>query len=213
MIECSRCKNSKEIKEFYKDKTSKNGLQGYCKECSKINSTKQRKDNPLIIKEYYKKFKTKNPEYHINNSIIWRKKNKKYSSIYSKNRKQIDPEFRLSEHLRTRINIKFNKFIKLNKDSLKIIDLLGCSLNEYKQHIESQFKPEMNWSNQGKIWEIDHIIPISKFDLTNQNEQKKAFHYTNTQPLFKTTQIAKQLGYNEIGNRNKLKTKYNNDRI
>jgi len=71
----------------------------------------------------------------------------------------------------------------------------------------------MNWSNQGKIWEIDHIIPISKFDLTNQNEQKKAFHYTNTQPLFKTTQIAKQLGYNEIGNRNKLKTKYNNDRI
>lgn len=42
---------------------------------------------------------------------------------------------------------------------------------------------EMNWNNHGEVWEIDHIIPCSNFDLTKEEEQKKCFHYLNTQPL------------------------------
>jgi hypothetical protein len=85
-----------------------------------------------------------------------------------------------------------------------VIDLLGCSVEECKQHLEFQFKPEMNWNNYGNIWEIDHIKPCSNFDLTNTEQQKQCFHYTNLQPLFKTSGIAKNFGYiDEIGNRNK----------
>lgn len=62
----------------------------------------------------------------------------------------------------------------------------------------------MNWDNHGEIWEIDHIKPCDSFNLTDIEQQKQCFHYTNTQPLFKTTDIAGSFGYNdEIGNRNK----------
>ena len=72
--------------------------------------------------------------------------------------------------------------------------------------MELQFKPEKNWDNHGQIWEIDHIIGCCNFDLTNPDQQKQCFHYTNLQPLFKTSGIAKNFGYiDEIGNRNKNK--------
>jgi hypothetical protein len=62
----------------------------------------------------------------------------------------------------------------------------------------------MNWENQGMVWEMDHIKPCDSFNLGILEEQYKCFHYTNIQPLFKTTEIAEQNGYkNEIGNRNK----------
>ena len=41
----------------------------------------------------------------------------------------------------------------------------------------------MNWSNHGSYWEIDHIIPCDSFDLTDIEQQKQCFHYTNLQPL------------------------------
>lgn len=56
--------------------------------------------------------------------------------------------------------------------------------------MEKQFQPWMNWENYGKYngeyffgWDVDHIRPISSFDLTDPEQQKKAFHYTNLQPL------------------------------
>jgi hypothetical protein len=62
----------------------------------------------------------------------------------------------------------------------------------------------MSWENWGVVWEIDHKQPISSFDLTQEENIYKAFNYQNTQPLFKTTEIAENFGYiNQIGNRNK----------
>lgn len=94
----------------------------------------------------------------------------------------------------------------MNKEetkSTKSFNLLGCLIEECKKHLEVQFKPEMNWNNHGMIWEIDHIKSCSSFDLTDIEQQKQYFHYTNLQPLFKTTEIAESFGYNELGNRNK----------
>ena len=48
----------------------------------------------------------------------------------------------------------------------------------------------MNWENYGK-WHIDHIKPISKFDMTDQEEQKKCFHWSNLQPLWAEENISK----------------------
>jgi len=77
--------------------------------------------------------------------------------------------------------------------------------------LEQRFKLEMTWENHGILWEIDHIKACSNFDLTKLEEQKQCFHYTNLQPLFKTTEIAEQHGYtNEIGNRNKGNKPHNN---
>jgi hypothetical protein len=98
------------------------------------------------------------------------------------------------------MGFKKKKTDKITKTEL----LLGCSFNDCKQYLEQQFKPEMNWGNHGIIWEIDHIKPCDSFDLTDIEQQKQCFHYSNLQPLFKTTEIANVLGYNEVGNRNKL---------
>jgi DNA/RNA endonuclease G (NUC1) len=68
---------------------------------------------------------------------------------------------------------------------MKSRELIGCSPSELKQYIEKQFKLGMTWENY-KLhgWEVDHIVPCDSFDLTNVEEQKKCFHYTNLQPLW-----------------------------
>jgi hypothetical protein len=62
--------------------------------------------------------------------------------------------------------------------------LLGCSIEEFKEHIEKKFKKGMTWNNYGE-WELDHIKPCCSFDLTDLEQQKLCFHYTNIQPLWK----------------------------
>lgn len=61
--------------------------------------------------------------------------------------------------------------------------LLGCNLDFFRKHIESQFSSKMNWGNYGRVWHLDHIIPCAKFDLTKDNELRKCFHYNNYRPL------------------------------
>lgn len=64
------------------------------------------------------------------------------------------------------------------------MEFLGCSVDFFKAYLAVRFKPGMTWENMSE-WEIDHITPISRFDLTNEHEVKKAFHFTNCQPLWK----------------------------
>jgi hypothetical protein len=65
------------------------------------------------------------------------------------------------------------------------VENLGCSISEAKQYLESLFLEGMSWNNHGlRGWHIDHIIPCHSFDLTNPEERKKCFHYTNLQPLW-----------------------------
>lgn len=61
--------------------------------------------------------------------------------------------------------------------------LIGCTLDEFRLHIEKQFTPKMSWKNYGKYWHLDHIVPCAKFDLTRHEQKKICFHYTNYRPL------------------------------
>jgi len=70
------------------------------------------------------------------------------------------------------------------------IKLIGCDVKELKSHLEKQFTDGMNWENYGK-WHIDHIIPCASFDLTDPQQQKKYFHYSNLQPLWAVDNIRK----------------------
>lgn len=86
---------------------------------------------------------------------------------------------RLIHSLRTRIG----QFIS-NK-SKPTAKLLGCSQEEFLRYLESKFKPGMTWSNYGrKGWHLDHIIPLSAFDLTDSHQLEQACHYSNIQPLW-----------------------------
>ncbi len=63
--------------------------------------------------------------------------------------------------------------------------LLGCSANEAKLYLESKFKLNMTWNNYGTRWDIDHIVSLASFDLSDPEQLKKACHHTNLQPLWK----------------------------
>lgn len=69
------------------------------------------------------------------------------------------------------------------------IEYLGCTIEEFKEHITKQFKEGMDWNNYGE-WEIDHIIPI-KYNEPTLEEVIERLHYTNTQPLWKPENAAK----------------------
>jgi hypothetical protein len=73
----------------------------------------------------------------------------------------------------------------------KTIELLGCSYNEYVSYLESKFEPWMTWENYGRLWHIDHIVPVASFDLSQYTERCKCFHFTNTQPLEAKANIRK----------------------
>lgn len=67
--------------------------------------------------------------------------------------------------------------------SLKIQEIVGCSPEQLRIHLESQFLPWMTWSNHGEKWHIDHEIPCRAFDLTDPEQAKRCFHYSNLRPL------------------------------
>ncbi len=95
-------------------------------------------------------------------------------------RRATNPVERIKESCRARVYFILKKagIPKFNHT----FEIIGCTPDFFKAHIESQFEPWMSWDNYGE-WEIDHIIPISKFNLADESELFKAFHYSNCQPL------------------------------
>ena len=80
--------------------------------------------------------------------------------------------------------------------SAATLELLGCSVEELKKHLENQFIKGMTWNNYGLHgWHIDHIKPCASFDLTKEEEQRKCFHYTNLQPLWAKDNLSKSNKY------------------
>lgn len=66
------------------------------------------------------------------------------------------------------------------------VKIVGCELGFLKQYLEEKFRDGMTWANHGALWEIDHIKACARFDLTDPEQQKLCFHYTNLQPLLET---------------------------
>jgi len=101
--------------------------------------------------------------------------------------KQYHRQYEGSEYLKARKAISNNIYASLKVKSVKKLnrtnEYLGCTIQEFKDYMEKLFSEGMSWDNHGK-WHIDHIRPISWFDLTKEEEIFKAFNYTNCQPLW-----------------------------
>lgn len=225
---CTKCNQIKILNDFPKDKYAKSGYSGRCKVCKRSLVKEYYIQNPEVQKNRVKEWNIRNPEkvkQHQLNSLEYQKQyyleNKEHINVkskeYHKHRREKNPGeyYHKGEWIKTKPKLdklerrlvntfrdKIRRGLKLDRKSS--LELLGCSFEELKTHLQNQFYPEMNWDNWGKIWEIDHIVGCVNFNLFNLNELNKCFHYTNLRPLFKTTDIAKSLGYMDVeGNRNR----------
>ena len=207
MKTCSKCKIEKEFSEFHKSKSEKSGYYSCCKSCKKAY-----RDRPEVKerasawnKEHHAKPEVKErrkiylEKYYLVPSNKERKsiKQKEYESRPNTKKKnqvrhiekmESDITYKLNHLLRDR----FNKAIKNNSKSGSAVSDLGCSIKFLKNYLESKFQDDMSWENHGiHGWHIDHIIPLSSFDLTDREQFLKAVHYTNLQPLWALDNLSK----------------------
>lgn len=135
------------------------------------------KKNRSKVYERYKKWRDKN-----------REKIKERTREWHKNRAESDPHYRIAACLRANVRGALKKAGVWKSE--RTATLVGCSVVFLKGYLEAKFKPGMHWGLKGKI-HIDHIRPISSFDLTDIEQQKICFHYTNLQPLWWDENIRK----------------------
>lgn len=168
---------------------SKYGIKSYCKKCG----------NKKALERYYKNREhnlLKQKEWHYSNREKRTKQLREYSYSHRDNRNKYlaikmkqDGQFKIRKNIRDRMR----SAMKGKSKSKNTMELLGCTIEELKTHLEKQFTHGMNWDNYGKKgWHIDHILPCASFDLTDPEQQRKCFHYTNLQPLWATDNYKKK---------------------
>lgn len=187
---CTQCNLHKSVEDFHI--YPKNGKpRAECKEChSKRHKLKYLKNkDKILIKN--SEWRSQNKERMTELMAKWRFENPdKNAKLVKKQREKDaqDPLKRLAKCLRQRLLYGLQGKTK----NLKSLEYLGCSIEELKEHLEKQFTEGMSWENRGiKGWEIDHIVPVSQFDLSNEDDIHKCCHYTNLQPLWKIDNLKK----------------------
>ena len=177
-----RASHKEQAREYFQSYYKENkehliGYQGSYREQNREKTTEYRKS-------YYDSHKAEHRERQAaydsaNADILREKRNARYHN---------DILFRLSCSLRSRMSSALRK----NTKAGSTVRDLGCTILELKQYLESKFHPGMTWENHSKYgWHIDHIIPLSSFDLTDREQFLKACHYTNLQPLWAEENLRK----------------------
>ena len=198
---CRVC-NLKHRKEYKKANSEK------LKEQDKL----YRLNNSEKLKEQDKLYRLNNKEKIKEYFIINKEKRKEYHKTYALNNKEKAKQYRLNN--KEKINLYYKKYRKEKKitkplfklrcdissniqqaikrqgytKKTKTYEILGCSFEEFKMHLERQFTEGMNWENQGQ-WHLDHIYPVSL--AKDEDELIKLNHYTNFQPLWAFDNLSK----------------------
>lgn len=108
-----------------------------------------------------------------------------------KKKKRQNIQFRIASLVRRRMLLALKNPRYKSAPSEK---LLGCSFANYKCYLESLWLPGMTWDNHGKgngHWHVDHIRPCAAFDLTQPEQQRQCFHFSNTRPLWEEDNLTK----------------------
>ena len=178
------------------------------KEKSKASWKAYYEKNKITLAEKKSEYKRKNYDAIQNRRALYRLNNKEKLAADSARRRAENPEniaesrrrYRknrpgreyqltkqrpsalLSKRIRTRLYL-----IVKGKKLGSAVKALGCTSDQLKEYLESQFQPGMTWENWGKgkgCWNIDHIVPLARFDLTNEQHFVLANYYMNLQPLW-----------------------------
>jgi hypothetical protein len=204
---CNQCNETKNVDNFSINKTLKNGNIVYkskCKECRCLNEKNKRLLNLEKYKEKDKKYYDTHKEAKLKSSKNYNEKNKeelqiKKKEYYNKN-KEIIKEYhnnnKEKRNIRLRNRTKTDKLYAItcslrtrlyetikNKDNMSYSKIIKTSTENLINWFDYQFNENMNWDNYGKYWNIDHVIPMSYFNLENKLDRDICLHWTNLRPL------------------------------
>jgi hypothetical protein len=225
MKTCKQCLIEKDVSLFPKWKNTCRKCmnlyaQNYNKKYYALNSEKIKAQTKAYANSNIEKVKSRKHDYYKKNknhilaktkkwSIVnpnkiktikqkYKQTHKKETNAYEKSKRNHDLLYKLKSNLRNRINYACKHLnTKKNKHT---VELIGCSIQELKYHLEKQFSKDMSWNNYGKGgWDIDHIIPLAS--AKTKEEIFKLCHYTNLQPLWHLDNLrkgAKILGISTI---------------
>ncbi len=209
---CKKCHVLKPLEEFSKDKSCKFGRKAQCKCCVAIHYAENKEE----IAAYQAIYRAgENKEEKCTKQAIYYAENKeekcaKQAIHYAEHREEIaaknaTPEAKAIANARHKERKVTNPLYKLRcnmstliattlkrgnfKKTSKTANILGCSFEEFQIHIESQFQPNMTWSNQGE-WHIDHFFPVSW--ATNEAQTLFLNQYTNLRPLWAVDNLFKK---------------------
>lgn len=186
---CTKCNCEKSITQ-YRKYCNKTTYSNTCKACSnemdklrKINARENKRNTTFVkcekcneekalkhfakLKKFYKK-KICMTCYPI---FLNEQKNE-----WCKNESKTNINYRLKKSIAARLRNVLEK-------SDTTMNYIGCNIQYLREWFEYNFTEEMNWDNYGKYWSIDHIIPVCKFDLTNENEKLQCWNWTNLMPV------------------------------
>ena len=157
----------------------------YCGKCDKFHVLndfridKRKWDNKkLYCREYWRQYAQTARYKERRRMARMTAKHKNRKNAYCRKKYAEDLEFRISHLIRGRLYMALKaKGVRKTTSTLK---LCGCSLEKLKQHIENQFYDGMSWEK--KNFHIDHMEPCVLFNLADEEEQRKCFHYTNLKP-------------------------------
>lgn len=166
---CSVCLENKPISDFNKNKFKKDGYRPECKVCQSKKTKEYRLNNVDKLKQY-----------RLNNKIK--------INQYKKNKRETDINYKITCNLRTRLW----SAIKNDYKSGSAVNDLGCTIEYFKTYIELKFEHGMSWDNWGRdTWHLDHIKPLSSFNLSNREEFLSAVNYKNIKPMWFKDNLSK----------------------
>lgn len=201
--ECKVCCNKSAV-EYRKNNKEKVSI--YNKKWKQENKEKHieylvdwREKNEKRLKEYSKNYieNVRDKEKHNKDVVEWRNRNIDSCRARERERNRIlfatDANHRIRCYLRGRIY----SALKGNKKADSTMELVGCSVPALKRYLAGKFTEGMTWDNYGE-WHVDHIRPCASFDLSDPEQQRDCFHFTNLQPLWAKDNLskgAKLVGY------------------
>lgn len=168
---CKSCNEEKSITAFGKYIDPRNGkekIRNECNSCRVKREVKRNRDNDYV------NHKKNNKKYYQNN----KEKKKKHTREYKAKKRQEDMQFLL----RTKLSGRIIRWLDGCK-SKTTQELTGCTFHQFKKWIEFQFTDDINWDNRSE-WHLDHVIPLSFFNVASVEEQYLACHWTNLRPLY-----------------------------
>ena len=170
---CSKCDVDQSLESFHIDRTAKMGRRADCRSChTEVSRARYRFNREARL--------TQQKQYRADNRDQIRARQRKY---YTDNL-----QFKLGACLRSRLNSALKDGYKAGS----AVRDLGCTIEEFKQHLENHFQDGMTWENWTLGgWHIDHVKPLSGFDLTDVSELQQACHWSNLQPMWARDNLSK----------------------